>query len=130
MSNESSAEGPEYFYQSRCFRDTNGYQPIYSTVGDNKFTIIQRLKYCFSSCQAHYNYKSGYVALYSENPSKQIKSTNENYIHGVFLDPETMLKNFGEKRFQLSSRLEKEGRARVWTWNTPDPYTHLTLPTT
>ena len=110
-------EEPTDYCRLSCFRDTNGCQPLYAVVCDNDFPISHRLKYCLNSCRAHYNYKSGYVSLYCDNPGKQIKVTNENYIHGIFIDPETLLKNFGEKRFAISSRLEKEGRGIVTTWN-------------
>lgn len=57
------------------------------------------------------------MTLYTENPNRQARSTQENYIHGVVLDPVTFLSNFGQSRIAKANRLEKEGKALVNLWN-------------
>lgn len=59
----------------------------------------------------------GFVILYTENPDRQAKTTLENYIHGVVIDPHTLLTNFGQSRFSRASRIEKEAKILVNQWN-------------
>lgn len=100
-----------------CFRDTGGSQPLYAVVCENEFQLSKKVKYCLSACKSHYDYRSGYVSLYCDNPSKKIRQTNENYIYAIVVDPQTILSAIGDQRFAISSRLEKEGRNQLSQWN-------------
>lgn len=43
--------------------------------------------------------------------------TNENYIHGIVIDPATFLRNFGKSRLAKAHRLEKESKQLINQWN-------------